>query len=127
MHNTIVAAGYVAADPEIREVKGDNKVCKLRLCISSNKAKTPCFIDAELWNRQAEIAAEYLSKGRRIIINGELCNSSWEKDGKTFYKYFIRAEGFTFISNDKEEGKSDDGGGGDKKAVSNDDDEDIPF
>lgn len=120
MYNTIVTAGYLVTDPELKDVKGDSKVCKMRLCISNDRAKTPCYIDAELWNKQAEIASEYLSKGRRIILQGELCQSSWEKDGKTLYKYFIRGESFTFINDGKKEE--------DKKEVAAvGADEDVPF
>ena len=55
MYNTIVTAGYLVSDPEMREV-GGSKVCKMRMCISDNKAKDPCFIDVEVWDRQAEVA-----------------------------------------------------------------------
>tara|TARA_R110000803_G_scaffold88144_2_gene155151 strand:- start:1102 stop:1476 length:375 start_codon:yes stop_codon:yes gene_type:complete len=96
MYNTIVAAGHLASDPELRQV-GDSKVCKIRLCISNKRAKEPCFIDAELWNKQAETANEYLKKGRPIILQGELRNSSWEKDGKKYNKNFIAATSFQFI------------------------------
>ena len=83
MYNTIVTAGYLVSDPETRSV-GDSKVCKMRMCISDNKAKDPCFIDVEVWDRQAEVASEYLKKGRSIILNGELKTSSWETDGKKY-------------------------------------------
>ena len=103
MYNTIVAAGHLASDPEMRQV-GDSKVCKIRLCVSGKRAKEPCFIDAELWNKQAETANQYLTKGRPIIIQGELRNSSWESEGKKYNKMFISASTFQFIggSNDSD-------------------------
>ena len=95
MYNTVVAAGYLVSDPEVREVSS-KKFCKVRLCISSNRAKEPCFMDVEFWSRQAEIAEEYLKKGRSIIAQGELRSSSWEKDGKKNTKVFIAGQSFQF-------------------------------
>ena len=34
------------------------------------------------WDRQAELCAEYLGKGRRIAVDGRLKSRSWEEDGK---------------------------------------------
>jgi len=124
MYNTIVAAGHLAADPELREV-GSAKVCKIRLCISGNIAKEPCFVDAELWNKQAEVANEYLKKGRAIILQGELRQSSWEKEGKTYNKMFISGSSFQFLNG----GGESDGKTTDKKepVAAGATDEDIPF
>ena len=125
MYNTIVAAGYLVSDPEVREVSS-KKFCKLRICISSNRAKEHCFIDVEFWNRQAEIAEEYLKKGRSIIAQGELRSSSWEKDGQKRTKNFIAGQSFQFLNVSQQEG--DDGA---NKQSSNSSsvkqDEDIPF
>ena len=122
MYNTIVAAGYLASDPEIREV-GDAKVCKIRLCISPNRAKEPCFMDAELWNKQAEIANEYLKKGRAIILQGEVRQSSWESEGKKYSKTFIAGNSFQFING----GDSDSTKSQSKETASVGADEEIPF
>lgn len=121
MYNTIVAAGHLASDPEMRQV-GDNKVCKIRLCISGKRAKEPCFIDAELWNKQAETASQYLTKGRPIIIQGELRSSSWETEGKKYNKMFISATSFQFIG-----GTNDSSNTESKETASVGADEEIPF
>lgn len=123
MYNTVVAAGHLASDPEMRQV-GDSKVCKIRLCVSGKRAKEPCFIDAELWNKQAETANQYLTKGRPIIIQGELRSSSWETDGKKYSKMFISAQSFQFIG-----GSNDSDNKTDSKEVASvgSVDEEIPF
>jgi|TARA_R110002153_G_scaffold44703_2_gene126093 single-strand DNA-binding protein len=122
MYNTIVAAGYLVSDPEVREVSS-KKFCKLRMCVSSNRAKEPCFIDVEFWNRQAEIAEEYLKKGRSIIAQGELRSSSWEKDGKKNTKQFIAGQSFQFlnVSQQDDENKQQSSGSSSKQ------EEDVPF
>tara|TARA_R100000231_G_scaffold56944_2_gene47141 strand:+ start:1557 stop:1922 length:366 start_codon:yes stop_codon:yes gene_type:complete len=121
MYNTIVTACHLVTDPELRDVRDNSKVCKIRVCISEGDSKNKCFIDAELWNRQAEIANEYLKKGRQILLQGELCQSSWEKDGKKFNKYYIRGKEFKFISSGgNKEGSSESG----SQPAST---EDVPF
>jgi len=126
MYNTIVAAGYLVSDPETRDVNS-KKVCKIRMCISGNRVqdKDKCFIDVELWNRQAEIAQEYLKKGRSIIVNGELRLSSWEKDGQKHQKYFITGNSFSFLNTGSSNDESDNSSSSSKssKAV----EEDVPF
>jgi len=107
MYNSITAAAYLVKDPEVRTTNNGKKVVSLRAGISTSNAKTKCFVDIEYWDKTAEIAEKYLSKGREFIVNGELCMSSWEKDGKKFSKYFIRGKDLQFLSSKKPEGDSD--------------------
>ena len=98
MYNSITAAAYLVKDPEVRTTSTGKKVVSLRAGVSTSNAKTKCFVDIEYWNKTAEIAEKYLSKGREFIVNGELCMSTWEKDGKNFSKYFIRGKDLQFLS-----------------------------
>lgn len=125
MYNTITAAGYLVSDPETREVSS-KKVCKLRMCISGNRAKEgeKLFIDVEMWGRQAEIANEYLKKGRSIIVNGELRRNSWENEGKKYTKDFITASSFQFLNTGGQEGEEGKQKSAPKSASA---DEEIPF
>jgi len=125
MYNSITSAAYLVKDPETRTTTTGKKVANLRVGISSANAKTKCFIDVEYWDKTAELAEKYLTKGREFIVQGELCMSSWEKDGKNFSKYFIRGKDLQFLSNSK---KSDsEGGGGDQKNDADNSSDDVPF
>jgi len=129
MFNTITAAGHLVKDPETREV-GDKKVCKMRLCISGNRVqdKEKLFIDVEFWNRQAEIAQEYLKKGRSIIVQGELRRNTWEKEGKEYQKDFISGQSFQFLNTGGSDGnKESSEPSKETEKVSAPVDEDIPF
>jgi single-strand DNA-binding protein len=129
MYNTIVTVCHLVTDPELKETNGGKKVCKMRLCISPSNAKTKNFIDAEAWDRQAEVCSEYLKKGRQVLIQGELCMDAWEKDGKKSSKHFIRVGTVQFLG----------GGDGEKRGDAaktqsspntnspSDDEESIPF
>lgn len=108
MYNTIVTVCHLVSDPELKEISGGKKVCKMRVCVSSSNAKTKNFIDAEAWDRQAEICSQYLKKGREVLIQGELCMDSWEKDGKKASKHFIRVSSIQFLGgNGNAEGKGE--------------------
>ena len=52
------------------------------------------------------------------MVQGELCMSSWEKDGKNFSKYFIRGKDLQFLSSKKKE---------DSGSESQEDDIEVPF
>ena len=122
MYNSITAAAYLVKDPEVRTISSGKKVATLRVGISPQNAKTKCFVDVEYWDKTAELAEKYLTKGREFVVQGELCMSSWEKDGKNFSKYFIRGKDMQFLASKKSENKSDDSGT-DSSAES----DDIPF
>ena len=120
MFNSITAAAYLVKDPEVKTTTTGKKVANLRAGISTANAKTKCFIDIEYWDKTAEIAEKYLTKGREFIVQGELCMSSWEKDGKTFSKYHIRGKDLQFLSSAK---KKD----GDSDGNSEAEGDDVPF
>ena len=122
MYNSITAAAYLVKDPEVRTISSGKKVATLRVGISPQNAKTKCFVDVEYWDKTAELAEKYLTKGREFVVQGELCMSSWEKDGKNFSKYFIRGKDMQFLASKKSENKADDSDTGSSAET-----DDIPF
>ena len=104
----------------------------MRVCVSSQNAKTKNFIDVEAWDRQAEVCSQYLKKGREVLIQGELCMDTWEKDGKKASKHFIRANTIQFLGGnggEKKDGQTQESSKqqtGSKSSFSNDD-ESVPF
>lgn len=108
MKNVITGVCHLVADPsEIREVgKNKNKVCTFRVCLSGDETADKCFIDVQVWDKTAEIASQYLVKGREIFLEGELRLQTWEKDGKRQQKYYISGRNFTFVGGKKNEGGS---------------------
>jgi len=121
MYNSITAAAYLVKDPEVRTTSTGKKVVNLRVGISTANAKTKCFIDVEYWDKTAEIAEKYLTKGREFIVQGELCMSSWEKDGKNFSKYYVRGKDLQFLSSSKKSDSDSDSGSETKKTEESED------
>jgi single-strand DNA-binding protein len=104
MYNKLIGIGNVVKDPESRTISTGKQVCTLRVCISDSQAKNKCFIDCECWDRLAEICMEFLKKGKEIMIEGELCMSSWTgKDGSTQNKPDIRADKVKFMNSSQKQ------------------------
>jgi single-strand DNA-binding protein len=70
MYNTVTAVGYLVKDPEMKQTNSGKTVTRLRVGISPSNAKTKCFIDLEVWDKTAEVAGKYLSKGREFVFSG---------------------------------------------------------
>lgn len=129
MYNTIIATGYLTNDPIVRTTNTGKTICTIRMCISEGNAKNKCFIDVESWEKTAEACAKFLVKGREVLVEGELCVSSWQgKDGQTLSKNYIRANKVKFLGSGK---KSEDGASSSNTASSatpqTEEDSDIPF
>ena len=68
------------------------------------------FVDCEAWGRQAEVMAQYLSKGRPVMIQGRLKLDSWQdKDGGNRSKLKVVVENFQFLGS-REGGGAGSGG-----------------
>jgi len=84
------------------------------------------FFDCECWSKQGEIIAEYLSKGRKIYIEGRLKQDTWETDGQRRSKVLLVVENFEFVDSNPETNnvKSSDTT---KSKVVVEEDDDVPF
>ena len=109
MYNTIISVGHLTKDPESRQTSTGKTICQMRVCISESNAKNKCFIDVEAWEKTAEACIKYLAKGREVLVDGELCCSSWtDKSGNVQSKNYIRANKVKFLGSPP---KSDNGDG----------------
>jgi len=70
--NTVQLIGRMVDNPEIYEMKNDNKVCNFVLCCKRNVSSDVDFVKCVAWNRNAEIIVEYVPKGRLVGIIGSL-------------------------------------------------------
>lgn len=87
--NKVVLVGNVTREIELRSIGNNAKVCDVGLAINDRRKSAngewvdeATFVDVTLWNRTAEIAAEYLSKGSSVLIEGKLKFEQWEVDGQ---------------------------------------------
>jgi single-strand DNA-binding protein len=83
--NKVILLGNLTRDPEIRYTPKGSAVCDLGLAVNrqytlenGEKREEVTYVDVVLWARLAEIAAEYLKKGRPVFIEGRLQLDTWD-------------------------------------------------
>src|SRR5579885_3320669 len=83
--NKVLLLGNVTRDPEVRYTPKGSAVCDLGIAVnrqftldSGEKREEVTFVEVTLWGRTAEIAGEYLRKGRPVFIEGRLQMDTWD-------------------------------------------------
>ncbi len=83
--NKVILLGNLTRDPEVRYTPKGSAVCDLGIAInrsytldSGEKREEVTYVDVVLWSRLAEIAGEYLKKGRPVFIEGRLQLDTWD-------------------------------------------------
>lgn len=113
--NKVMLMGNLTRDPEVRYTPKGTAVCEIGMAINrqftsdnGEKREEVTFVDVTLWGRQAEIAGEYLKKGRPVFIEGRLQFDTWDDktSGQKRSKLRVVAEQMQFI------GSREGGGGG---------------
>eukprot|EP00475_Leptophrys_vorax_P033803 TRINITY_DN53749_c1_g1_i2.p2 TRINITY_DN53749_c1_g1~~TRINITY_DN53749_c1_g1_i2.p2 ORF type:complete len:135 (-),score=10.74 TRINITY_DN53749_c1_g1_i2:24-428(-) len=115
--NKVILVGNLTRDPQVKYTTGGTAVTEIGLAVSrqwfdkqSNQRKEETtFVDVTLWGRTAEIAGEYLAKGRPVLIEGRLQLDSWDdrETGQKRSKLRVVGENMTMLGS-----RSDGGGGG---------------
>ncbi len=78
--NIVSLIGNLASDVELRDLDGGKRVAAFLLAVDRpSKDGGADFIRVSVWERQAELCAQYLSKGRRVGVEGRLRSRSWEE------------------------------------------------
>jgi single-strand DNA-binding protein len=78
--NSVSLTGNLATEVELREV-GEKHVAKFLLAVDRpSKDGGADFVGISAWERQGELCAQYLAKGRQVGIEGYLRSHSWETD-----------------------------------------------
>ncbi len=83
--NKVILLGNLTRDPEVRYTPKGSAVCDLGIAVNrvyttegGEKREEVTYVDVVLWARLAEIAGEYLKKGRPIFIEGRLQMDTWD-------------------------------------------------
>lgn len=114
--NKVILVGNLTRDPQVKYTTGGTAVTEIGLAVSrqwfdkqaNSKKEETTFVDVTLWGRTAEIAGEYLAKGRPVLIEGRLQLDSWDdrETGQKRSKLRVVGENMTML------GSRSDGGGG---------------
>jgi single-strand DNA-binding protein len=86
--NKVLLIGNLTRDPELRYTPGGSAVCEFGMAINrtytsnNEKKEEVCFIDINVWGKQAETCSRYLQKGSPVFVEGRLQLDQW-KDKET--------------------------------------------
>jgi single-strand DNA-binding protein len=115
--NKVMLIGNLTRDPELRYTPKGTAVADISLAINriwnneqNQKQEETIFVDVTLWGRQAELAQQYLTKGRGAYIEGRLQMDTWDdkETGKKRSKLKVIGESLQFLP----DGRGGQGGGG---------------
>jgi single-strand DNA-binding protein len=113
--NQVTLMGNLTRDPELRQTPTGQNVTSFSLALnrsykdqSGEWQEATDYIDIVCWGPLAERVAQYLSKGRRCLVQGRLQSRSWEQDGQKRSKVEVLANDVTFLDS---RGEGGEGGG----------------
>jgi single-strand DNA-binding protein len=97
--NVVTLIGNLATEVELRDVGEDRQVATFVLAVDRLGKDEADFIRVSTWNKQAETCARYLTKGKRVALDGRLRSSSWEdSDGNKRSAIEVVANRVQFLS-----------------------------
>ena len=93
--NFIAIHGRLVRDPEIRQTQSGVSVTTITVAVdrsySAGGEKQTDFFDCVFWRQSAEFVSKYFSKGKEIIVHGEMQSRKWQdKDGKNRISWEIQ-------------------------------------
>lgn len=108
--NQVILIGRLTRDPEVRTTSTGKTIASFSLAVDrSGQDDQADFFDITAWEKLGELVSQYLSKGRRCLVQGRLRQDSWDdkETGKKRSKVEVVATDVTFL-----DGPSGDGGNG---------------
>jgi single-strand DNA-binding protein len=119
--NKVILIGNLGRDPEVRYTPNGAAICNVTIATSRNwkdknsgeKMEETEWHRVVFYDRLAEIAGEYLKKGRPVYVEGRLKTRKWtDKDGAEKYTTEIIADNMQLLGGREGGGGGDEGGGG---------------
>src|SRR5262245_43673995 len=103
--NKVILIGNLGRDPEVRFTQGGTPVANFTMATterwndpSGEKKERTEWHRIVVWGKQAEVAAEYLKKGRSVYVEGSLQTREWtDRDGNKRYTTEVRAQRLQFL------------------------------
>lgn len=104
--NRVILVGRLTRDPELKATSNGSFYCRFTLASNrtfykkdTNETRDEAgFFDCVAWGKLAEVISKYVTKGRRIAVDGSLRFNSWEdSEGKKQSRVNIYVENFQFL------------------------------
>lgn len=96
--NQVILMGRLTRDPELRTTTTGKSVVNFSLAVDKGGQDAGAdFFEIVAWEKLAELVAQYLSKGRRCLVQGRLSQRQWEQDGQKRSRIEVMANDVTFL------------------------------
>lgn len=97
--NSVLIIGNVTRDLELKTTQTGKSVCNFDVAVARrfNREETD-FFRVTVWEKQAENCAEYLRKGSKVGVRGEMHSREYEQDGEKRLVWGVRADEVEFLS-----------------------------
>ena len=105
--NQVILLGRLTRDPETRSTTTGKTVVSFSLAVDrAGQEDAADFFEITAWDKLGELVAQYLSKGRRTLVQGRLRQDSWEdkESGKKRSSISVVATDVTFLDGPSGEG-----------------------
>jgi single-strand DNA-binding protein len=121
MVNKVILVGNLGRDPEVRSLPSGQPVASFSVATSrrfkdrdGQRQEQTEWHNVVCFGKQAEIAAQYLTKGKQIFVEGRIQTRSWDDktSGEKKYKTEIVCENFQMLGGGAGGGARGGGGGG---------------
>lgn len=130
MYQNTVVVGHLGDDPKMKYTATGQAVTDFRMATTrkwKNQEGEPqertTWFRVSAWGKLAELCNQYLSKGRLVLVEGDIDASAWVgQDGQPRASLELRARTVRFLGT--RSGQAEDAG---ERATSADDDGDLPF
>lgn len=108
--NKVLLLGNLTRDPELKKSQSGISVARLRIAVNetyrdrqTNQSKeVVCYVDVNVWDRQAESCGQYLTRGSQILVEGRLIYDEWKTpQGEQRNRISVRADRVQFINTTK--------------------------
>ena len=101
--NKVILVGNLVADPELKTTPSGTSVTRFSIAVNrrftrAGEQPQTDFFNVVAWRQTAEFVARFFTKGRPILVSGQLQNSNWtDNNGNKRYSVEIVAEEVTFV------------------------------
>lgn len=105
--NSVTIVGRLTRDAELKYTNSGSAVTRIGLAVNRSRkdgdqwVEEASFFDVTLWGRRGEALNQYLQRGTRIAVNGELRQERWDQDGQTKSRVIINANNIQLLGDNQ--------------------------
>lgn len=114
MYNRVIMMGRLVTDPELKSTPQGVNVCSFRIAVDrrfqkQGEERKSDFFNVVAWRQQGEFVNRYFSKGRMILVEGEMTTRNYtDKNGNPATWYEIVADRISFTGEKSQGGSYND-------------------